>query len=280
MPLTTQDIAEAVYVAVREAAVTLRPDVLAALRHAGAGERSERGRAVLAQLLDNARIAAQDSVPLCQDTGTVWVWIELGAEECLGEVLQPAVDAAVARAYADGGLRMSLVRDALLDRANTGDNTPAFLDVTLRAGHGATVHVMLKGGGSDNASAVVMLPPSAGFAGVRDAVLEAVSAKATGACPPLVVGVGVGSTFDGVGKLAKKALLRPLGTPAADPRLASFEAELLEAVNATGIGPAGLGGDTTALGVAVVTAPCHIAALPVAVNLGCCAMRSATVELS
>jgi fumarate hydratase subunit alpha len=277
MPPLTHAIADAVYAAVREAAVTLRPDVRTALVAAAEHERSERGRAVLAQLVENAGIAACDAVPLCQDTGTVWVWVELGAEECLGETLQPLVDEAVSRAYIDGKLRMSVVRDALLDRANTGDNTPAFLDVTLRPGTGATVHVMLKGGGSDNASAVAMLPPSAGFAGVRDAVVATVTANATGACPPLVVGVGVGATFDGVGKLAKKALLRPVGTPAADIRLAAFEAELLEAVNATGIGPAGLGGDITALGVSIVTAPCHIAALPVAVNLGCSAVRSATV---
>jgi tartrate/fumarate subfamily iron-sulfur-dependent hydro-lyase alpha chain len=189
------------------------------------------------------------------------------------------VDEAVARAYGEGGLLMSLVRDALLDRTNTGDNTPAFLDVTLRRGRGATVHVMLKGGGSDNASAVVMLPPSAGADGVRDAVLRTVEEKASGACPPLVVGVGVGGTFDTVAGLAKKALLRPLGAPAADPALDAFQRELLEAINATGIGPGGLGGDTTALGVSVLTAPCHIAALPVAVNLGCSAMRSVTVEV-
>jgi tartrate/fumarate subfamily iron-sulfur-dependent hydro-lyase alpha chain len=272
-------VADAVYDGVRHAAVTLRADVREALARALETERSERGRSVLRQLAENAGIAAGDRVPLCQDTGTVWVWVELGAAECLGEPLQPAVDAAVARAYADGSLRMSLVRDALLDRTNTGDNTPAFLDVTLREGHGATVHVMLKGGGSDNASAVAMLPPSAGAEGVRDFVLATVEEKATGACPPLVVGVGVGGTFDTVAKLAKKALLIPLNVSAEDPRVAQLESDLLSAVNGTGIGPAGLGGDTTALGVRVRTAPCHIAALPVAVNLGCSAVRSATVEV-
>jgi fumarate hydratase subunit alpha len=270
-------IAEAVYDGIRSAAVTLRTDVRDALVEAAGSERSERGRAVLAQLLENAEVALADRVPLCQDTGTVWVWVELGAAECLGAPLQPAVDDAVRRAYADGALRMSLVRDALFDRANTGDNTPAFLDVTLREGHGATVHVMLKGGGSDNASAIAMLPPSAGADGVREFVLATVEEKAAAACPPLVIGVAVGGTFDTVAKLAKKALLRRLDARRADRGVAAFEAELLAAVNGLGVGPAGLGGDTTALGVSLVTAPCHIAALPVAVNLGCSAVRSATV---
>ena len=139
---------------------------------------------------------------------------------------------------------------------------------------------MLKGGGSDNASALAMLPPSAGRDGVERFVVETVVAKATGACPPLVIGVAVGGTFDTVAGLAKKALLREVGSPAESDEAASFERELLEAVNATGIGPAGLGGRTTALAVHLVTAPCHIAALPVAVNLGCCAVRSAHVELA
>jgi tartrate/fumarate subfamily iron-sulfur-dependent hydro-lyase alpha chain len=272
-------IGDAVYDGIRRAAVTLRSDVCEAMGAALARERSERGRVVLEQLLENAEAAARDGVPLCQDTGTVWVWVELGASECLGSPLQPAVDEAVRRAYADGGLRMSVVRDGLLDRTNTGDNTPAFLDVTMREGHGATVHVMLKGGGSDNASAVSMLPPSAGADGVREFVVRTVEEKAASACPPLVLGVGVGGTFDTVAKLAKKALLRRLDARPADAGVYAFEQELLAAVNATGIGPAGLGGDTTALGVSLMTAPCHIAALPVAVNLGCSAVRTAVVEL-
>ncbi len=277
--LTADSIAAAVSEAVLRAAFSLRDDVTAALTAASLTERSERGRAVLAQLLDNARIAESDSVPLCQDTGTVWVRVEIGAEEVLAGDVQAAVDGAVAGAYREAGLRMSLARDALLDRTNTGDNTPALIDVTWRRGTGATVSVMLKGGGSDNASRVEMLSPDAGFAGVERVVLETVNAKATGACPPLVIGVGVGSTFDKVAGLAKKALLRRVDEPASDPRIAAFETRLLAAVNATGIGPAGLGGDTTALAVLVMTAPCHIAALPVAVNMGCCAVRTASVEV-
>jgi fumarate hydratase class I/fumarate hydratase subunit alpha len=278
--VTSADIAGAVGAAVAEAAVTLRPDVRAALERAMDTEASARGREVIGQLLANADVARADRVPLCQDTGTVWVWVELGAEECPGGDLQSAIDDAVRSAYRDHALRMSVAADALGRRVNTGDNTPAFVDVTLRPGTGATVHVMLKGGGSDNASALAMLDPSAGVEGVKRVVLETVSAKAAGACPPLVVGVGVGATFDAVGKLAKKALLRPLATPAADEVTALLEADLLAEINALGIGPAGLGGTTTALAVHVVTAPCHIAALPVAVNLGCSAMRSVSVELA
>jgi fumarate hydratase subunit alpha len=273
-------LSEAIHAAVGEAAVTLRPDVRSALRAALATEPSERGRAVIEQLLANSEIAAVDRVPVCQDTGTAWVRLTLGTDQPLPGDLQAIADDSVARAYRDFGLRMSLVRDALLDRTNTRDNTPAFLDVSLRPGTGARVEVMLKGGGSDNASALLMLPPSAGLAGVRDFLLSTVEAKATGACPPLVIGLAVGGTFDTVAGLAKKALLREVGSPAASDEAARIESDLLAAVNATGIGPAGLGGRTTALAVHLVTAPCHIAALSVAVNLGCCAMRSASVEVS
>ncbi len=273
-------IADAVREAIPRAAFGLRADALAALNDVAARERSPRGRTALAQLIENAAIAQRDSVPLCQDTGTVWVRVELGSEETLTGDLATAVDAAVAEAYKASGLRMSLVVDALVDRTNTGDNTPAFVDVAFRPGRGATVHVMLKGGGSDNASRVEMLAPGEGFAGVERVILETVREKATGACPPLVIGVGVGATFDKVGALAKRALLRRIGDAHPDPRIAELEARLLDEVNATGIGPGGLGGDTTALAVHVATAPCHIAALPVAVNLGCCAVRSVTVELA
>lgn len=273
-------ISAAVYDAIRTIAVELRPDILTALKRAATTERSERGVSVIRQLMDNAVVAAADRVPLCQDTGTVWVWIEMGAQEPPLADVQAIVDQAVARSYRDGALRMSVVADALVDRTNTGDNTPAFVDVTLRPGMGATVHVMLKGGGSDNASAVAMLPPGAGADGVLDFVVRRVQEKAAAACPPLLLGIGVGSTFDSVARLAKKALLRPVGAPNPDPRVAAFEQRVLEAVNESGIGPAGLGGDTTALGVSVLTAPCHIAALPVAVNMGCSAVRSVSVHVA
>lgn len=274
-----EDIAVAVRDTIPRIATELRPDVLAALHAALARERSPRGRAALEQLARNAGIAAHDAVPLCQDTGYVWVWLEVGAEECVCGDLTAAIDAAVAEAYASARLRASLARDALLDRANTGDNTPAFVDITVRAGSGATVHVMLKGGGSDNASALAMLPPSAGEEGVAAFVVEAVAAKVASACPPVIVGVGVGTTFDKVGQLAKRALVREAGSRHPDERLARLEDRLCDSVNALGVGPGGLGGDVTALAVHVMTAPCHIAALPVAVNIGCSAVRSATVEV-
>ncbi|MCL4079302.1 fumarate hydratase [Coriobacteriia bacterium Es71-Z0120] len=277
--LSTRAIADAVKEAVARLACSLRPDVRSALEQALRSETSERGRRVIEMLLENAAVAERDAAPLCQDTGTVWVWVEAGEDECVPAGLPEAIDAAVRDAYRESGLRMSVVKDALLDRTNTGDNTPALLDVSWRPGSGATVHVMLKGGGSDNASVVQMLPPSAGEDGVVDAVVRAVEAKGASACPPLVIGVGVGGTFDTVGKLSKRALLRPLDAPAADPRVRDLEARILVAVNATGIGPAGLGGSTTALGVRLVSAPSHIAALPVAVNLGCCAMRATSVEV-
>lgn len=273
-------IAAAVAEAIAEAAVTLRADVRAALSAALQAEPAERARRVLEQLLENADVAVRERAPVCQDTGTVWVWVELGEGVCIDGDLPSAVDAAVASAYREHGLRMSVVRDALGDRANTGDNTPAFVDVTQRPGTGTTVHVMLKGGGSDNASAVMMLDPAAGPEGVINAVLKRVEEKATGACPPLVLGVGVGGTFDSVAKLAKKALLVPLDAQPATSAAGELERTLLARVNATGIGPAGLGGRTTALGVRVLTAPCHIAALPVAVNMGCCAVRTAVRELA
>lgn len=272
-------IADAVREAIPSTSADLRPDVLAALEGALETERSPRGRAVLTQLIENARRAASDRVPICQDTGSVWVRVEVGADECLTGDVQAAVDSAVADAYRSAGLRMSMARDALVDRSNSGDNTPAFVDIVVRPGSGATVHLMLKGAGSDNASRVAMLTPDAGPQGVRDMVLETVLANASSACPPLVIGVGVGSTFDKVGTLAKRALLRRVGEAHPDPFVSELEADLLEAINATGIGPGALGGDTTALAVHVLTAPCHIAAFPVAVNIGCSAMRSATVEI-
>lgn len=277
--LTAKRVADAAYDAIRAAAVGLREDVLCGLAAARKIEEQPRAQSVLDCLLENAQIAREDGVPLCQDTGTCWVRLEVGEELSIpGDVLSQ-VDDAVARAYTDGRLRMSVVRDALFDRANTGDNTPAFVEIATRPGHGATLHVLLKGGGSDNASRVVMLAPGAGIEGVRKVVLDCVCEKAANACPPLIVGVGVGATFDKVAGLAKHALLREIGRPAASPKHAAFERELLEAINATGIGPGALGGKTTALAVHLETAPCHIAALPVAVNMGCSAMRSVSIDL-
>lgn len=278
--LDAETVGEAVYDAIRQCAITLRPDfrkAVEAAREAAAPESREAG--VLDRILENARIGATDGVPICQDTGSVWVCLEVGESLAVPGNIFSRVNDAIARAYTDGRLRMSLVRDALFDRANTGDNTPAFCELKLVPGTSATLHVLLKGGGSDNASRVVMLPPGAGANGVRKVVLDCVREKAANACPPLVIGLGVGTTFDKVAGLAKHALLREVDSPAASAEAAAFEEELLAEVNALGIGPAALGGTPTALAVHLETAPCHIAALPVAVNMGCCAMRSASVKL-
>ena len=278
--LDAETVGEAVYDAIRQCAVTLRPDfrkAVEAAREEAAPESREAG--VLDRILENVRIGATDGVPICQDTGSVWVCLEVGESLAVPGNIFSRVNDAVARAYTDGRLRMSLVRDALFDRANTGDNTPAFCELKLVPGDSATLHVLLKGGGSDNASRVVMLPPGAGADSVRRVVLDCVREKAANACPPLVIGLGVGATFDKVAGLAKHALLREVGSSAASAEAAAFEEELLAEVNALGIGPAALGGAPTALAVHLETAPCHIAALPVAVNMGCCAMRSASVQL-
>lgn len=279
--LSKEAVARAVYETIPRIACELPADVLAALERAFAEERSPRAREVLRQLTENARIAREDRVPICQDTGTVWVCLEAGPGVMVPADVFAGVDDAVARAYEEARLRMSVVKDALFDRANTRTNAPAFCEFHPVDEPGvARLHVMLKGGGSDNASRVVMLTPGAGLAGVKDELVRCVREKAANACPPLVIGVGLGATFDKVGGLAKRALMRPIGAPAPDARTAELEAELLELVNATGVGAGALGGAHTALAVKVNTAPCHIAALPLAINMGCSAMRRATVDLT
>lgn len=264
----------------RNLLLKLPADVRQAMAHARDEERGERARIVLDQLCDNCMIAGQNMLPICQDTGTVWVCLEIGPDVNIHGDIFSEVNDVVAHAYTQNALRKSVVRDALFDRTNTQDNTPAFCELRFVDEPGAAhLHVMLKGGGSDNASCVTMLTPSAGKQGVIDTVIARVKEKASCACPPLVVGVGVGATFDKVAGLSKLALMRPLGTSNPDPEADAFEQELLAAINETGIGAGALGGKTTALAVRVKTAPCHIAALPVAVNMGCSALRRMTIEL-
>ncbi|MCL2332050.1 MAG: fumarate hydratase [Actinomycetia bacterium] len=257
-----------------QAACQLRPDVREALEAARAAESNERAREVLGALLENDEVARRDGVPICQDTGTTWIHVELAAGEQIEGDLQAACDAACAAASKQAGLRDSLVADAYHDRRNTATNTPVFVDVAQTDASRSRLQVMLKGAGSDNASRIVMLDPDSTDDDIEAAVLAAVREKASMACPPLIVGIGIGGTFDTVAKLSKRALLRPLG--AAQDALAR---RLLAAVNATGIGPAALGGDTTALAVLIETAPSHIAAKPLAINLCCNALRSASCEL-
>ena len=278
--ITKEAVATAVYEAIPHLACELPADILAGLAAALEREEAPRGRAVLSQLVENARIARTDHVPICQDTGTVWVSLEVGPGVLVPADVFAGVDDSVARAYDEARLRKSVVRDAILDRANTGDNTPAFCDIHPVDEPGAArLRIMLKGGGSDNASRVIMLPPGAGRAGIVEEVVRCVCEKGANACPPLVIGIGIGGTFDKVAGLAKRALMRPIDEPAEDEGARELEEELLAAVNATGTGPGGLGGATAALAVRVATAPCHIAALPLAINMGCSAMRRMTIDL-
>ena len=281
MTISAEQVAAAVEAAIPALASRVPRDVYDGFVRARAIETHPRGKAVLDHLIANAAVAAGDSVPICQDTGTVWVSLEVGPDVAVcGDVLAQ-IDASVGRAYIDARLRKSLVRNALFDRSNTQDNTPAFTEIHPVDEPGAArLSIMLKGGGSDNASRVVMLTPGAGRQGIVDEVVRCVREKAANACPPLVVGIGVGATFDKVAGLAKRALMRPVGMPSRDADAAEFEHELLEKLNETGLGPGGIGGIAVALDVHVETAPCHIAALPLAINMGCSALRRAVIDLA
>lgn len=274
--IDASEIAHNVYEMVKEAGTTLRPDVLRAIEEAQDVERHEGAKRVLELIERNAETATADSVPLCQDTGTTWVKLSIGREIALSGDIVAEINEAVAQASKDAALRKSMVVDSLIDRTNTGTNTPAFIEYEYVSDEGLRIDVMLKGAGSDNASRVVMLNPEQGFERIVTIVRGVVFEKGSMACPPLIIGVGIGSTFDKVASLGKKGLFREVGTKNPNAELAKLEKILLDTVNETGIGPAGLGGDITALAVHIETAPSHIAALPLSVNLGCSAMRSQT----
>ena len=277
--ITREQVAAVVREAIPQLAFDLPQDIERGIAEAAEREQNPRAAEVLRLLRENACVAHEDRVAICQDTGSAWVCLEAGPDVMVAGDALADVDAAVGAAYIENNLRKSIVKDALFDRANTGDNTPAFTEVKLVEQPGARLHIMLKGGGSDNASRVVMLTPGAGKQGIVDALLACVREKAANACPPLIIGVGIGATFDKVAGLAKHALMRPIDEPNPDADAAALEQELLALVNATGIGAGALGGATTALAVRVETAPCHIAALPLAINMGCSAMRRRTYEL-
>lgn len=233
-------------------------------------------REILDRIEENFELAAAENVPICQDTGVACVFLEIGQEVHIagGDITQ-AVNEGVRQGYAEGYLRKSVVRDPL-DRVNTGDNTPAMIYYDIVPGDKIKITVAPKGFGSENMSQIKMLRPSDGIEGVKAFVLKAVEEAGPNPCPPIIVGVGIGGTFDKVALLAKKALLRETGTPSADPLYAKLEEELLEKINALGIGPQGFGGKTTALAVAVEHYPTHIAGLPVAVNINCHVARHKT----
>jgi fumarate hydratase subunit alpha len=265
-------IAEAVRNLCIEANEDLGQDVLAAFHRAKEAEPSPVGRDVLDQLIENARIAREEHIPICQDTGLAVIFLEIGQDVHLtGGDLREAVNEGVRRGYGEGYLRKSSCHP--FTRANTGDNTPAVLYTEIVPGDRVRIWVVPKGGGSENMSRLFMLPPSAGLPGVKEKIIETVKEAGPNPCPPTIIGVGIGGTFEQAALQAKKALLRPLGSPNPDPELDSLEKELLEKINRLGIGPQGLGGRTTSLAVHIRLLPCHIASLPLAVNIQCHASR-------
>ncbi|MDR5695127.1 MAG: fumarate hydratase [Armatimonadota bacterium] len=273
------DIVETVSRLAIEANTFLGEDVLRALEAAAASEESPLGKQVLAEILENDRLAASERLPICQDTGAAVVFVEMGEEVSIkGGSLFDAIHAGVRKGYVEGYLRKSMVADPLR-RQNTKDNTPAVIHVELVPGDRLKLTLLPKGGGAENMSRMTMLTPAHGAEGVKQFVLETVEKAGPNACPPVIVGVGIGGTFDTVGMLAKKALLRPVGSTHPDPFYAEMEKELLERINNLGIGPMGYGGRVTALAVHIEAAPCHIVSLPVAVNLQCHAARVKWAEL-
>lgn len=261
-----------------EANLRLPPDVINAIERAEKAEPWDGAKRILSLLGDNVRIASEKTLPVCQDTGMACVFVELGQDVHIDGDFEEAVNNGVRRGYSEGYLRKSVVCDPLR-RVNTGDNTPALLTVKLTRGDKMRITVMPKGFGSENMSALKMLKPADGVEGVKNFVLETVEKAGANPCPPIIVGVGIGGSFDKAAYLAKHALLRPVDEPNPDEYYAALESELLDKINALGIGPQGFGGKTTALAVLIEAMPTHVAGLPVAVNISCHATRRASASL-
>lgn len=256
----------------------LDEDVIDSFTKSLATEKSPVGKEVLELLIENAKIAKDEQVPMCQDTGTVVLFLELGQDIIIkGGNLTEAVEEGVRKGYLEGYLRKSMCDP--FTRANTGDNCPPIIHTQIVPGDKLTVSIAAKGGGSENMSRLVMLNPSDGIEGIKKFVIETVDKAGPNPCPPLVVGVGIGGNFETCAILAKKALMRKLGEPSKNETAARLEKELLNELNKTGIGPSGFGGTTTVMGVHIDVMPCHIASLPVAVNLNCHAARHGKVVL-
>ena len=278
--INVEDIARAVADLAVRACCRLPQDMVDGMRKAHEAEPSPVGKNILEQLLENASIAANDNIPICQDTGLAVVFADVGQDvRIVGGAFEDAVNEGVRRGYVDGYLRKSCVAEPLFERKNTRDNTPAVIHTRLVPGESLRLRLAPKGAGSENKSIVKMLVPADGIEGVRKVVLETVLTAGPNSCPPMVVGVGLGGTMEMAAICAKRAAARDLESRNHDPRYAAFEEELLELINKTGIGPQGLGGLTTALKVHVEWAPTHIASLPVAVNINCHAARHAEVTL-
>jgi len=272
--ITCSDITQTVARLCIEANVQLGEDVVAAMRRAREMEVSPLGREVLDQLLANVEIAAKEGVPLCQDTGVSVVFLEMGQDACIvGGNLYEAINEGVRRGYKDGYLRKSMVAKPFSARTNTKDNTPALIHTEIVPGDRLKISVMPKGGGCENMSALAMLTPADGREGVINFVVGTVEKAGPNPCPPTIVGVGIGGSADYAMLLAKKSLFRPVGAPSPDAETAELEREMLERINKLGIGPQGFGGRVTAFAVHVETAPCHIASMPVGVNIQCHSAR-------
>jgi len=262
-----------------EANYSIEPDMLRAFDRALVAERSPAGKHVLQILKDNAELARTKEIPYCQDTGTVICFVELGQDvHVTGGGLADAINEGVRQGYTEGYLRASIVRSPF-GRVNTGDNTPAVLHVEVVPGVAMKIQVMAKGGGCENRSKYKMLTPAEGVDGVKEWILECIKTAGPDACPPLIAGVGVGGNFEKAALLSKKALFRELGTPNPDPFVDAIEKDVLDSANRLGIGPQGYGGDTTAFGIHILTYPCHITSLPVAVTIECHAHRHKEVTL-
>lgn len=262
-----------------EANCKLSNDIYTCLGNCAKKEKSVLGKEILNTLVENAEIAKAEMAPMCQDTGMTVVFVTLGQNvHIAGGFIEDAINEGVRRGYKKGYLRMSVVNNPI-DRINTKDNTPAIIHYEIVKGDQLHITVAPKGFGSENMSQLRMLKPSAGLSGIKDFVIQTISEAGANPCPPIIVGIGIGGTMEKSAYLSKKALLRPVDQKNTDPKLAELEAELLEAINALGIGPAGFGGTTTALAVNILTNATHIAGLPVSVNIGCHATRHADGDL-
>jgi len=263
----------------QKACYELEPSFLVAMEEGLKKEESPYGRDTLDLLIRNAHYAKEEQIPCCHDTGTCVVMMEIGQEiSWIGEPLEDAINAGVRKGYGEGYLRMSMVKDPL-DRVNTGDNTPAIINTSIIPGDKVNITIMPKGGGSENMGKFATITPDLGAEGVKEFVLDVIKKAGGKPCPPLVVGVGVGGTMDKCCLIAKKALLRPIGSKNPHPAYAALEEDLLNTINDLGIGALGMGGRITALGVHIEYFPCHITALPVAVNLQCHASRMASATI-
>ena len=272
-------ITEAIKNLLLDANFSIPRDVLRKIKIAHNKENNPRAKMIFEQILKNENIARQEKIPLCQDTGTAVVFLEVGQDiQIVGGNLTDAVNEGVRRAYKKGYLRNSIVADPL-ERKNTGDNTPAVIHTEIVQGSKLKISVLAKGGGAENMSALKMFAPSATIKDIKNFIVETVISAGANACPPVVVGVGLGGTFDTVGVLAKKSLLRELDSKNPKKICQKLEKEILADINKTGLGPMALGGRTTALAVLIETAPTHITSLPVAVNIQCHALRKKSVVL-